>query len=181
MLDHSLKLDVGAGQRLGDGLLGRLMAGALAVGGLALGRWGRRSLRRALDTDTRLIVGAGDLVIRHGSLLPAPLVIPREAVRVVAVDPDARASSRHSLAVAAEGGTRRLTWLWERYSEAPLRLLGLPTRAPNLALLFTRQVEGEAGLLLRVRDPAAARRAFAGWGTCRDLTGDDLARARALR
>ena len=85
--------------------------------------------------------------------------------------------------VAAEGGTRRLTWLWERYSKPPVPVLGLATRAPNLAVLLDRPIDGvrEGGLLLRVRDPAAASSAFAGWNACRELTGDDLARVRALR
>jgi hypothetical protein len=210
-----IKLDVGAFQRVGDGLLGTaaavtwyLLGGffvgvalrvsafdlwvsviawplaiALAAAAFWLGRWGRLRVRRSLNLDTRLIVQGDCLVIRHGVLLPAPLVIPREAVRVVALDPSARASARHSLAVAAESGARRLTWLWERYSKPPVPVLGLPTRAPNLALLLHRPIDGvpEAGLLLRVRDPAAASRAFAGWDACRDLTGDDLARVRGLR
>jgi hypothetical protein len=210
-----IKLDVGAFQRLGDGLLGTVaaltwyllggffvgvalrvsafdlwasvlawpVAIALAVVAFGLGRWGRRRVRRGLNLDTRLIVQVDCLVIRHGALLPEPLVIPKEAVSVAAVDASARASARHSLAVAAEGGTRRLTWLWERYSKPPVPVLGLATRAPNLAVLLDRPIDGvpEGGLLLRVRDPAAASSAFAGWNACRELTGDDLARVRALR
>jgi hypothetical protein len=212
-----IKLDIGAVQRVGDALLGAaaaitwyllggffvglvlktsdarasavawLVAAALAVGVFALGRWGRRRLRSALNLDTRLIVQADCLVIRHGPLLAAPAVIPKEAVGVVAFDRSARASSRHSLAVEAESGRRRLTWLWERYSLPPVPVLGLPTRAPNLALLFNRPIEvgsvdaeTAAGLLLRVRDPAGAERAFANWAACRPVTGDDLARARLI-
>jgi hypothetical protein len=164
--------------------VGRLLAGALAVGVYAFGRWGRREIRRAAVGDARLIVQADALVIRHGAFLAAPAVIPWDAIRVVAADPAASPSSRHSLPVAAETGGERLTWFWQRYSGAPVPLLGPPPRAPNLALLFARPIHlgatTETGVLLRVKDVVTAQRAFAGRCVVRPLTGDDLAATRAL-
>jgi hypothetical protein len=150
-------------------LFGRLLAAAIAIGVYAFGRWGRRQLRTATDADAGVFVQPDAVVVRH-SALDGPAVIPRERIRAVAVDPVASPSSRHSLPVLTESGDARLTWLWLRYSGGSVPLLGPPARAPNFAILF----DG-TGLLLRVRDVAAAERAFSGWGVVRPLTGDDLA------
>jgi hypothetical protein len=150
-------------------LSGRLLAGAIAIGVYAFGRWGRRRLRAAADADAGLFVQPDAVVVRHPALAE-PAVISRDAIRAVAVDPVAAPSSRHSLPVLTASGDERLTWLWLRYSGGSVPMLGPPLRAPNLAILF----DG-AGLLLRVRDVTAAERAFSGWGVVRPLTGDDLA------
>jgi hypothetical protein len=178
--------------------VGRLLAGSLALAVYAFGRWGRQKVRCATTSDVGMIVEADCLVIRHDALLAAPAVIPREAVTVVAIDTVARASDKHSLPVAAERGERRLTWFWERFSGASVPVLGSPLRAPNLVLLFDRPIDfapkasatqgrrrahpgpAEGGLLLRVEDAPAAKRAFFEWDSLRALTAEDLARKRPL-
>lgn len=171
---------------------GRVFAAVFAVALFLFGRWGRHRLRDAVERDTMLVVQGADLVVRHDTLLVNPAVIARSAVRVVAVDDAARPRAEHSLPVLTEDGSRWLTWFWERHSGAAVPLLGPAQRAPNLVVLFDRPVDfmtraggdarpaqGEVGLLVRVKDTAAAQEAFAGWQVVRPLTGEDLTRARA--
>lgn len=225
--DAVITLDEGASQRVGDALVGsaaavtryalggffaglafgvgpvaaptltgRVLAAALAVGLFAFGRWGRKRVCRAVNFDTKLVVHHESIVIRH-PMLAAPLRVPRDNVRLVAGDPDASASSRHSLPVFSTTGESRLTWLWQRHSGGLIPMLGPPGRAPNLVLLFNRPVDfptrarsagrhaprpslAEAGVLLRVNDPTALAQAFADCEDFRAPVGDDLAHAREL-
>jgi hypothetical protein len=81
-----------------------------------------------------------------------------------------------------------------------IAVLDLDERAPNVAILFDRAIDfpavrrrgmfftreprpgaREPGVAVRVKDPEAAREAFADWGVVRDLTLDDVAYARRLR
>ena len=51
-------------------------------------------------------------------------------------------------------------------------------------MFFTRKPRPgarEPGVAVRVKDPQAAREAFADWGVLRDLTMDDVAYAQRLR
>ena len=135
----------------------RVVAVALAIAVYALGRWGRRQIGRATRLDARLIVMPDCLIVRHEGLLTAPMTIPRELIEAVTID----------------DGSERVD-----FQRLPM-LNALPRKA-NVQLLFTELIDfparrrwpaparplpgrRERGLLVRVKDPAAAKRAFAGW------------------
>ena len=140
---------------------GRVTAVAFAIAIYAFGRWGRRQIRRAAMLSAGLIVTPDSVIVRHEGLLTEPVVIGRDAVEAVAID---------------DGGSRVAV----RRLAAGLPMLEILPRNPNLVLVFDYPVDfparrrrvaperrlpesGEHGLSLRVKDPAAARRAFAGW------------------
>ena len=150
---------------------GRLLAGALAVATFAFGRWGRQRIKRAATLNECLVVMPHGVIVRHGSLLTAPLMIARENVRLVLIDDGNR---------SADNIRPRASW--------PM-LDPLP-RSPNLLLLFhepvnvpaprrrldsPRRAPGshELGLLVRVKEPAKAQRAFDGWGVVNAPTSED--------
>lgn len=140
----------------------RLLGLALAVAVYAFGRRGRRRMRRAARLGECLTVMPDRLVVRHGALLTNPVTIERRCVDLVAVD---------------EGSPPAL-------GRASLPLLDPLTRPPNLLPRFTEPIDfpartrrlgqshrlpgsQELGLKVRVKDPAAAARAFATWGVVR--------------
>jgi hypothetical protein len=133
---------------------------AFALATYALGRWGRRRIRRAAREDYGLTVMPDRLVVSHEDLLSEPVTIPRERVELVAIDDG-----------TAGGELRR---------RRSLPVLDTSSRRPNLMLSFTEPVDFparhkrleaahplpglmELGLLVRVTDPSAAARAFDGW------------------
>jgi hypothetical protein len=98
------------------------------------------------------------VIVRHDGLLTAPVRIPRECVESVRVG-----NGRH----------------WRRERRV-LPMLDPFSRPPNVLLRFNQTIDfpgrprrldpghplpdsKELGLLLRVKDPRAAARAFAGW------------------
>jgi hypothetical protein len=168
----------------------RLTGVAFAIGIYAFGRWGRRRIKRAARLDEGLTVMPDRLIVRHSAMLTAPLTIQRECVDLVAIDDGSRpADSGHRFRVPTEDGTS-WTWLWTP-SRRSLPLLDPLTRAPNVLLRFNEPVDfparrrkldpphswpgsKELGLLLRVKDPRAAARAFATWDVIRPLVSEDL-------
>src|SRR5215213_9484020 len=147
------------------GVTGYAVLAALLVSLHELGRWGRRAMRRAKVIDARIVVAGDGFDLHHSGALAAPVRVPREAVRAVAV---------------AGGRTLRV-----RNRRRALPFLGAGHgEVPNVAVVFERPVDfpwlpplgrtscraawPERGLRLRVRDPRAAGRAFGGWDVVRE-------------
>ena len=175
---------------------GRVLALFFAAIIFAFGFWGRRRMKQGSRFDARLVVTPEYLIVSHGGLLEGPVTIPRGLVRVAATDDGSPPSNgQHRFAAPRRDGSS--TWLWPG-GPASLPMLDPMVRAPNLLLLFTQPVEfparhrsqlpvrrlpqaEEAGLLLRVNEPAAAERAFGSWGVVRPLLPEDLALVDAHR
>ena len=144
------------------GVGARLLALALAIGTYALGRWGRRRIRRAAWLDEGVTVLPDCLIVRHDGLLTAPVTIPRACVESVSVDDGRRWSPKRGALPTLDPLSRppnvRLRFTEPIDFPARRRRLDPPHRLPG---------SKELGLLLRVKDPRAAARAFAGWEALR--------------
>jgi hypothetical protein len=168
-----------AGTRLMVLMAAGLIAPAIVV------TWRTVRLRR----PARLRVRPDELAIEYPELLRAPLIVPRDAVRVAAVDGEGWLRFRvHASSGPYFGGDDDVFLAFRRGS--PLPILPPDRGRPNVALLFSRPVpspplrrqtgggllrgERMAGLLLAVRDPAAAERALDSCSLLRPLTMPDL-------
>jgi hypothetical protein len=102
------------------------------------------------------------LIVRHNALLTAPVTIPRECVELVRVG-DGRRWTRE----------RRVLPMLDPFSRPPNVLLrfnetiDFPARRRSMDPGHPLPDSKELGLLLRVKDPRAATRAFAGWEALR--------------
>jgi hypothetical protein len=167
-----------------------LLAAGLAAPAIVVTWRAVRSRRPA-----RLRVRPGELAIDYPELFRAPLVVPRDAVRVAAVDGDGWLRFRvHASSGPYGAGDDDVFLAFRRGS--PLPVLQPDRGIPNVALLFSRPVpspplrrrpaggvlrgERMAGLLLAVHDPAAAERALAACSLLRPLTMPDLFAAEEL-
>jgi hypothetical protein len=119
------------------GLLG-LHAGMLAV---ALG-W--LMMRTAVARRPHLMVGNEGVTVRHKGMLRLPLVIPRERIRLVAVEAEPprrqsrfRESKRFRLVSDSESNPQVPEWLYSRTGGSPFPLLSHVSDPPNVAFLFT--------------------------------------------
>ncbi len=167
------------------------------VMGCAVG-WLIWTRRRARAHPPRLTVNANGFTLVHPRLLREPLCIPREVVRVAAVNTGAgspdprrrfpvypdRAFDSHAARAAAPRG-----WVWPS-SRAQLPLYSLARETPNLLILLDRQVPGPHvrretlhgpltgellyGLLTRAKDADSAAHALGAAGLVRPLTVADL-------
>ena len=160
----------------------RLLGAAFAIGIYALGRWGRRRIKRAARRDEGLTVSPDRLIIRHDALLTAPVTIPRDRVELVAIDDGSPpADSRHRFRIRTADGSG-WAWLWTPQRRS-LPMLDPLARPPNLLLRFREAVDfparrrtldpahrlpgsKELGLLVRVKNPQAAAQAFDTWESC---------------
>ncbi len=144
------------------GLGARALGLAFAIGVYAFGRWGRRRIKRAAWLDEGLTVLPDCLIVRHNALLTAPVTIPRASVELVRVG-DGRGWTRE----------RRVLPMLDPFSQPPNVLLrfnetiDFPARRRRLDPGHPLPDSKELGLLLRVKDPRAAARAFAGWEALR--------------
>ena len=149
-------------------------------------------------------LGPNALVVHHGGLLTKPLSIPRESIKAVAIDPRqwrwrwvGNKGRFHLATQPSDGGPPE--WLFSVIGGSPFPLLSNVDDVPNLAFLFSEPVRMQhvrraarmfasknpvhvpvqgrdvRGLLVKVKDVAAAEGSLASWTTVRPLTTDDVA------
>jgi hypothetical protein len=186
-------------------LTGRFLALGLAAMCFALSRYGRGSVREGARLDARIVATGDEVVIHHSGMLRERVLVPRDAIRAIAIDEE---SSDRRFPVIAEhpGSPRPLTWLWRRAADStrptPSSIPSLirDSAAPNVAMIFDEPVDfpglhprggflrewpGPSGptraVCMRVKDLEDARAAFASWGVVRPLQGDDLTAASVPR
>lgn len=188
------------GQPLEDGLIG--------LAGLVLVALGVLRLITGRTRDARLELWPDRMEIHFDAFLRGPVRIPRKDVRAAMVDAGAveggqavrRDDERFAVlsdfawhAPLAEPTNRG--WLYTRSGGSILPLLGHPSVAPNLAVIFDepvalpvhdgRRQRGPArlprlgaltvGVLATSAAPASARGALDAWGCLRDLVESDFA------
>jgi hypothetical protein len=185
--------------------LGRVLSLGLAAVCFALSHYGRGCVREGARLDARIVVTGDEVVIHHSGMLRERVLVPREAIRAIAIDEE-RNDRRFPVIAEAPGNRRPLTWLWRgaansaRPTPTSIPSLVRNSGAPNVLLIFEREIafpglHPRGGLLrhwpgpngptravcARVKDPDAARAAFESWGVVRPLGGDDLAAASLPR
>lgn len=157
----------------------------------------------------RLRLSAGNMRIEHGRVMQAPLELPLGAVKVATVDPGpAKASGEFGrFAVLRRLSTTSVIprsegiegWLWTSTGGTGLTNLGEDDEAPNVALVFTKPLDGAKlresfdpdfvtalaarsplgsptvlGLLFRAADTLAAEQGFRRWGFASVLTDKEV-------
>jgi hypothetical protein len=166
----------------------RVVALAFSAGIAWLGVW---ILRYSMGSTRGEVRVEGDrLVIEHTDTFKAPLVVPREAVRVAQVDASGDGGVGEDARIAKHGD-QTLRW-----AALPFVSSHEGLEAPNVGLLFQHPIEvpevrharlhgplpGEAlaGVRLRVKDPAAFADALSAWRCVRDPNQADAAHADRL-
>jgi hypothetical protein len=145
---------------------------------------------RILRPPARLVVGPEAVTIAYPELLREPFVVPRERMRIAAVEADGAARFRVHAASGPYWGGEDDGYLWSRGATA-LPVLA-PHGPPNVLLLFEEPIKGAdvrrsrlesilrgervAGLLLAADDPVQAEHALAPLGLSRPLTMPDALR-----
>jgi len=120
-----------------------------------------------------------NLTIRHRALLREPFSIPLERLECIVVD-SGEAGERRRFSVPANSSERALPvdWVWQPGANA-IPLLALKQTAPNVLVLLKDEISsprvrreqtygplnGERikALVIRVKDPEAAKAAFRPW------------------
>jgi hypothetical protein len=136
------------------------------------------------------VVGPEAVTIAYPELLRAPLVVPRDVMRIATVDAAGGERFRVHTASGPYSGGDEDGYLWSRGATA-LPVLA-PHGAPNVLLLFEEPIgeadvrrsrlasilrgERVAGLLLAADDPVHAEQALAPLGLARPLTMPDALR-----
>ena len=161
------------------------------------------------DARNRLLLETSGVTIEHGRVLRAPLELPLGAVKVAAVDPGpAKASGPFGrFAILRRLGPTSVLprsegiegWLWTSTGGTGLTNLGEEQEAPNVALVFTKPLDGGRlhatfdpdyvtalaarsplgtpavlGVLFRVTDALAAESGFRRWGFQSALTDREI-------
>ncbi len=188
-------------------------AAAAAIAGVVLLALGVARLATLRRRDARIELWPDRMVIRFDPFLRGPLQIPRGHVRAAVVDEgDGDRADDERFAVFSDFAWHAPTapptnrgWLYTRSGGSILPLLGHPSLAPDIAIVFDEAValpvrdqqrrRGHPGRLPRLgaltiglmgstTDPAGARAALDAWGSTRALLESDFAvdrpRARAL-
>ncbi|HEX2232763.1 MAG TPA: hypothetical protein VHG69_05315 [Thermoleophilaceae bacterium] len=168
-------------------LVARLIAIAGAAGVAWLGLWILRYSLRSTRGQVR--VEEDRLVVEHPDTFKAPLVVPREAIRVAIVD--TRGTGRVADdAPIAEQGEYELGW-----TALPL-VASHEGDTPNVGVIFRDPLpapavkharlhgplpgEALAGIRLRVGDPAGFERSLQAWRCVREPSMADAAHADIL-
>jgi Zn-dependent protease with chaperone function len=171
------------------------LAARLVIGGIG---WGLLAgivayaylVQRQIRTVPILRVTADRLTIEDRSRFRAPIEIPRDAVRVAAVEVEPYDDGYAFPIVTRDAwsGVETDGCLWREGFGGPLPEIGTADRRPNIALVFSAPIAQPGpnlplgglarrsalpGALLGAEDPAAAEQALAGWGVVRELEPED--------
>ena len=170
----------------------RASGGLFSACALGLGWFLLAQLRTALSRTSVTIDDEG-VRIEDRRLLRRTFVIPRERVRVAAVDDgDERSLAGRPLKFPCGGTTWSGAegWLWHGPDRRSFATVGLGDEVPNVLLLFDtpvaaprlrrrraeslpRRNELLGGLVLNVHDPDLARHVLSGWDVLRPLSVAD--------
>lgn len=173
---------------------------AAVLGGLIAVRVMWSNLRSAVVRKAWLAISASGVRIDHEGIFKKPVVIPRDQIGVATFDdrPARRRGRAHPRFALPDGRDGAPGYLYSRTGGSPFPILGHVPDNPNLALAFrspialskvrrfvkafpSRQVvfpplhaRPSRGLVIRLKEVDAARRALEDWGIVRPMVAEDL-------